>query len=196
MAGVAGPLLIRRRADGVRLLIGLTVGSLLSGLLVALVLALLGRLAQFLPAQFRLVLLVGICLALGLADIANRTPHVWRQVPQILIHQLTPGLRGLAWGVDLGLLVTTQKAASLVWATLAAVVLLNPGVAPAMLLGMALVSCLSVAVWSARFAPRLRKYESTSDHGITRDRIWLRSIRISSGLVLLAMAGMTATAAV
>jgi hypothetical protein len=188
MAGVAGPLLRRSRADGVRFLIGLTAGSLLSGLLVAMVVFLLGRLAHVLPAEPRLVLLVVICMALGLLDLADRTPHPWRQVPQSLIARLTPGLRGLAWGVDLGLLVTTQKAASLVWATLAAVALLDPEAAPAMMIGIAVISCFSVAVLSARFTPYL------IDHGSKRDRRWLRSIRISSGFVLLVMAAMTATA--
>ncbi|GLY84206.1 hypothetical protein [Actinoallomurus iriomotensis] len=175
-------MLRRDRADGIRFLAGLTVGGMVSGLLLSLVVVLLGGLAHAaLPEQARVALLAGVCAILGIADLADRTPHPWRQVPQKLIHRLSPGMRGVTWGVDLGLLVTTQKVASLVWATIAAMVLLDPLAAPPLLVAMAIVSCLSVAVVSGQRIPFV-----VSNHG--RDRRWLRLIRASAGATLLLIA--------
>jgi hypothetical protein len=185
MAGVAGPMLRQDRAGGIRFLVGLTVGGVISGLLLSLVVVLVGGLAHaVLPEQARVALLVGVCVILGLADLADRTPHPWRQVPQKLIYRLSPGMRGLTWGVDLGLLVTTQKVASLVWAAIAAMVLLDPLAAPPALVAMAIVSCVSVAIISAQRVPFV-----VTNHG--RDRRWLRSIRALAGAALLLIAAVT-----
>jgi hypothetical protein len=185
MAGVAGPMLRRDWSGGIRFLVGLTAGGVISGLLLSLVVVLFGGLAHaVLPEQARVALLAGVCVLLGLADLADRTPHPWRQVPQKLIHRLSPGMRGLTWGVDLGLLVTTQKVASLVWAAIAAMVLLDPLVAPPLLVAMAVVSCVSVTVVSAQRIPFV-----VINHG--RDRRWLRSIRAMAGAALLLIATIT-----
>src|SRR5690242_6329534 len=102
MAGVAGPLLRRDRGAGVRFLVGLTAGGIISGLLISLVVLLVGALVRaVVPVHPRMLLLAFVCVALGLADLLDRTPHPWRQVPQSMIHQMSPGLRGIAWGVDL-----------------------------------------------------------------------------------------------
>jgi hypothetical protein len=185
MAGVSGPLIRRRPADGARFLAGLTVGGVVAGVLVALLLYLVGRGVHWtLPRTPRMVLLAVVSLALGIADLAGRTPHAWRQVPQELVRRMAPGFRGVIWGFDLGLLVTTQKAVSLVWATIAAVVLLDPWAALPVMVGLAVLSNVGVTAWSLRFS-------GAFDHGGRRQRTWLRAIRVASGATLLAMAAVT-----
>jgi hypothetical protein len=181
----------RRPADGVRFLSGLALGGVLSGLLVAMLLYVVGRgTAEVLPETPRALALAAVALGFGAADLAGRTPHVWRQVPQVLVHRLAPGFRGVVWGFDLGLLVTTQKAVSLVWVTIAAVVLLDPWMAAPVMIGMALLSNLGVVLWSLRFTPAM------TEMGTRRERLWLRSIRALSGSVLVALAAVTAVQAI
>jgi hypothetical protein len=187
MAGVSGPLLRRNRSDGLRLISGLLVGGLAAALLVSLVSYAVGvTLGLLLPLSVRAGLLLTICVALGLADLFNRTPHAWRQVPQRLVHALPPGLRGLTWGFDLGLLVTTQKAVSLGWAAIAAITLLQPSAAPALLVVMAVLSNLAVAWWSTR------ERDPVGGHGSKGDRVWLRRIRALSAAMIAGTALFTA----
>ena len=149
MAGVAGPMLQRSRASGARFLSGLAVGGISAGLVLAVPLYLVGQLAgRFLPASARMALLVGLAFALALADLTGHTPHVWRQVPQRLVRSLPPGTLGLTWGFDLGLLVTTQKTSSLLWLSIAAVTLLDPGLAPGALVAFSLVATAGVLILS------------------------------------------------
>lgn len=83
-----------------------------------------------------------ILISLAALDIANRTPHVWRQVPQRLVRELPAGLLGLVWGADLGTLVSTQKTTSLIWGSLAARVLLDPSTAAVLAVAVSLVATL------------------------------------------------------
>jgi hypothetical protein len=179
MAGVSGPLLRRDRAGGTRFLIGLTAGGMVAGIVLALPAYLLGSLAQaVLPLHLRLWLVAAACVAFGVADLADRTPHVWRQVPQRFVHRLTPGTLGVTWGFDLGLLFTTQKVTSLIWVATMGVVLLEPAVAAVLLVGVSLVSSVTVTLWSMS--------ERTS--GLAkgrRERWWVRNIRRTSGIALL-----------
>jgi hypothetical protein len=109
MAGVAGPMLRTRRGAGTRLLAGLLAGELAAGAVLAGPAFLLGTaLRGALPLQARLCAIAALCVLFAVADLANRTPQVQRQVPESLIWRLPPGTLGLAWGFDLGLLVTTQ----------------------------------------------------------------------------------------
>src|SRR5258706_7845760 len=127
MAGVAGPMLRRSTAQGTRFLLGLLVGELLASSLLAVAAYLVGTVVGFVaPLPLREVLTAVIVLGLGVADLMNRPPHIWRQVPQGFVRTMPPGRLGLVWGFDLGLLFTTQKSTSLTWAALAAVTLLLP----------------------------------------------------------------------
>jgi len=154
MAGVAGPMWQRSHSDGTRFLIGLAVGGVSAGLVLAVPVYLIGHLAgRILPVPVRVGLLVVLAVALGVADLAGRTPHVWRQVPQKLVRTLPPGTLGLTWGFDLGLLVTTQKTSSLLWVSVAAVTLLDPALAPGALVGFSLIAtagvvALSLTAWT------------------------------------------------
>src|SRR3954469_2303619 len=131
MAGVAGPMLRDSSRDGVRFLVGLSAGAAAGALMISLVALLAGTVAaSAMPEQARLFALAALCVAMGAADLANRTPHLWRQVPQTLARALPPGSLGTTWGFDIGLLFTTQKVGSLIWAALAAAVLIEPMAAP------------------------------------------------------------------
>jgi hypothetical protein len=186
MAGVAGPMMRWERAAAARFLVGFSIGAVAAGLVLALVALLLGRaLNALVPDDARAALVAAICVLFGVADLLNRTPHVWRQVPQALVRVLPPGFLGVVWGFDIGLLFTTQKAVSLMWAAVAAVVLLHPAAAPALLVGMALVSSTTIVVWSVSGAAVLRS------HGTRRDRRWLRAMRTGSGSLLLALGVLT-----
>jgi hypothetical protein len=180
MAGVAGPMWQRSRASGVRFLAGLAVGGTAAGLVLSVPVYLAGQLAvRVLPEAVRVGLLVGLALAFGLADLTGRTPHVWRQVPQRLVRSLPPGTLGLTWGFDLGLLVTTQKTSSLVWLAVAAVTLLDPGLAPGALVGISLIATLGIAVLS------LTVWALTAEGGM--DWPWIRRIRWATGAAMLAL---------
>jgi len=180
MAGVAGPMLRRSKADGSRFLAGLMVGELVSATLLAAVLYALGTaLALVVPAFVREVLLAILVAAFGAADLRNRTPHVWRQVPQQYVRSMAPGRLGLVWGFDLGLLFTTQKSTSLLWVALAAVGLLAPGSAWLVLPVMAFVSVLTVVVRSVWFAlPR----------AVDMSRPWFAPMRRALGVAQLGVA--------
>lgn len=178
MAGVAGPMLRSSRRDGIHFLVGLLVGEAAAGVLLAVPAYLLGDLARAaLPLALRLWLLAAACALFGAADLANRTPRLWRQVPQPLIHRLQPGPLGVAWGFDLGLLFTTQKAASLIWVAIAAGLLLDPALAAGVVLGVAVLAGLAVVAASVRFRPRMAR----------RPGARLRLVRQASGVVLLSL---------
>jgi hypothetical protein len=183
MAGVAGPMLRRNRPHGARFLAGLLAGGLLASLLLALVVGWLGTaVALVLPDGWRRAAAVLVLLALAAADLADRTPHVWRQVPQALVRSLPPGRLGLVWGFDLSLLFTTQKSTSLTWAGLVGTLLLAPQAAWVVLPAMTLTGLLAITARSVRYArtgPARR-----GDRG----KPWHRHLRRVAGCALLVLA--------
>ncbi|MEO3930031.1 hypothetical protein ABGB07_40215 [Micromonosporaceae bacterium B7E4] len=184
MAGVAGPMLRRSRADGIRFLAGLIAGAAAGAVVVAVPVYLLGRLLEPLPGPVALGVLAGVCVLLGLADLAQRTPHVWRQVPQALWHRLPPGALGVAWGFDLGLLFTTQKTTSLIWVAVAAVALLRPALAATALPAIAVGSMVVVVVTTLTAGADRRTEAGWSGSWVT----WARR---GSGLLILSTAAAT-----
>jgi hypothetical protein len=179
MAGVAGPMLQRSRSSGARFLSGLAAGGIFAGLVLAIPVYLAGHLAErFVPTSARIVALIGLTFALALADLTGHTPHVWRQVPQRLVRSLPPGTLGLTWGFDLGLLVTTQKTSSLLWLSIAAVTLLDPGLAPGALVAFSLAATAGVLILSmTAWAVAMR-----GGMGWT----WIRRTRWATGAAMLA----------
>jgi hypothetical protein len=138
-----------RRRRGLRFLAGLIVGGAAGGIALAIPAYLIGTaLHAVVPPTLRTWVLVLVCVGFGVADLLNRTPHVWRQVPQQLVQRFPPGALGLTWGFDLGLLFTTQKATSLIWISVAAVTLLQPGLVGLVLVGIAVLASLAVLVGS------------------------------------------------
>src|SRR5690606_15173572 len=127
MVGVSNPIYQRDRRAGLRFIAGFGAGLAASVALLAGPLLLLSAAAGLMPAPVRVVLLVAVVALLAAADLLNRTPHVWRQVPQRFARDLShlPGRLGFVWALDLGLLVTTQKTTSLLWIALAGAVLLG-----------------------------------------------------------------------
>jgi hypothetical protein len=179
MAGVACPMMRDSRPDGRRFLLGLIVGSLIGGVIVSALAYSAGMITQAaLPHSVRMDLLIGLCTALGLADLTNRTPHIWRQVPQALIRHLPPGRVGLAWGIDIGLIATTQKVTSLLWAALSAFILLYSQWALAF--GMTVGVTFSLAVASRTW---LREGEHFGFLKWSAE--WQNWVRAASGLALL-----------
>jgi hypothetical protein len=181
MVGVANPMLRHRRSEAFRFLLGLTVGMVLASLALAFVAWVLGSsLATLVPSHVRLLLLAALCALFGAADLLNRTPHVRRQVPQALVRALPPGQVALAWGFDLGLLFTTQKVVSLLWAALAAVVLVAPDAGPAILGTVAILSSLTIA------GGTLGGWRGVGNFGTSRSRAWTRQVKALSGAALIA----------
>jgi hypothetical protein len=178
----------RRRWAGVRFLSGLAIGGVAAGLVLATPVYLAGSaLHAIAPPASRLALLAAVLVALAIADMRDRTPQASRQVPQRLMRVLPPGVLGLTWGFDLGLLVTTKKVASLIWAAVAATVALAPSSAPLMLAAMALTATAAVAAWSmTRHATRISQ---------RMDRTLVRRIRRGSAIIMLLLAIGTAMAA-
>ncbi|MDQ2956127.1 MAG: hypothetical protein M3Y42_04070 [Actinomycetota bacterium] len=149
MAGVAGPMLRESRSTGMRFLTGLVVGSLVTALVLALALVVTGdALTSALPFGVRASVAAAVLISLAVLDIVNRTPHVWRQVPQRLVRELPAGQLGLVWGADLGTLVSTQKTTSLIWGSLAACVLLDPGTAAVLAVAVSLIATLVIGASS------------------------------------------------
>jgi hypothetical protein len=176
------------RAGGIRLLAGLVAGEVAAAVLLAVPGYLLAIAAHAaFSTRVRLWVVAVACVVFAVADLANRTPHVWRQVPQSFIRQLPPGLRGIAWGFDLGLLFSTQKVASLVWlGILAAILILSPGMAAAVIIGIAVLSGMAIVALSV---PHRGGVGGASFKPV------LRRARFASGLAMLALFALTAVQA-
>jgi hypothetical protein len=186
MAGVAGPLLRSNTRMGIRFLSGLLVGEAMAGTLLAVPAYLLSStLRPLLPVADRLWAVAVVSLALAAADFANRTPQLSRQVPQTLIYQLPYGTLGVTWGIDLGLLFTTRKTASLIWVAIVAGILLSPPLAALIVVGIPVISGLAVVVSSIRYRPAPRG----------RAGARLRALRRVSGTAITVCAVVTAVQA-
>ncbi|WP_445528403.1 hypothetical protein [Streptomyces cyslabdanicus] len=183
MAGVAGPMLSRSRAQGTRFLLGLMTGGALASTLLAAVFFALGTLVGTVLPDTPRYIAAAIALAVfGGLDVAGRTPHIWRQVPQALVRTLPPWRLGAVWGFDLSLLFTTQKSTSLTWGALTGCVLISPSASWAVLIGMTMVSVVTIAGRSVLFA--LRGPALVGD----RDRTWFLPMRRVAGIALMALA--------
>jgi hypothetical protein len=149
-------MLKRSKWQGVRFLAGLATGGVVSALVLSLLVYLIGILAlSFLPPRARLLMVAAIAVGLGTADLMHRTPHVWRQVPQHLVRLLPSGTLGLVWGLDLGLLFSTQKATSLIWIAVIAALILAPSSSVIVLVGIALTLVTVIAIGSLGLNGRL-----------------------------------------
>jgi hypothetical protein len=183
MAGVAGPMLRRSVPQGARFLTGLLAGGLLASLLLAFGVDRLGTaVALVLPDGYRRAAAVLLLLVLAGFDLADRTPHLWRQVPQALVRTLPPGRLGLVWGFDLSLLFTTQKSTSLTWAGLVGTLLLAPQAAWVVLPAMTLTGLLAITARSVHYA------RSGPARLGDRGRPWHRHVRRLAGCGLLTLA--------
>ncbi|MFI7080551.1 hypothetical protein ACIBO1_24930 [Micromonospora sp. NPDC049903] len=188
MAGVAGPMLRYDRAGAVRFLVGLLFGGLAGSALLAVPVHLLGRLVEVLVAEEARWLIFGVLVVgFGIADLTLRTPYLHRQVPVSLIRMLKPGRLGVVWGLDLAMLFTTQKTTSMLWVTLAGLVLVAPGAAPIVLPAAWAVAALAMAVLAVR-SPTL---SSIGEEGLAWEDL-VKILRRSSGAILLGAAAVGA----
>jgi hypothetical protein len=191
MAGVSGPML-RDRRGGIRFLGGLGAGELAGGLVVGLVTYLLGTMIAAITTQSVRLGIVGVLgVLLAAADVAGKTPQARRQVPQRLVQSgLSPAALGVTYGFDLGLLVTTRKAASLGWFALAAVTLLKPAFAPVLVIVMAATTVLVIAIWS--FAAGRNPGGRLQNAWWKGHRGWLRMVRALSATAILTVTALVA----
>lgn len=184
MVGVSGPAWKFHPREALRLLVGLAIGMAASGALIATILpAASYALSVPLSASVREELAMVIGTLLAVADLTGHTPQVARQVPQRFARELLPGRRGLAWGVDLGLLVTTRKSSSLIWfALIGAVVMGPPSVAAYAVLVCFGIYVLGLLVLTLAAAPmaNLRLL------GIG-DAAFARTLSVASGILILAI---------
>ena len=182
MTGVAGPMMRGSRAASIRFITGLFAGGAAAGVVLAVPAYLVGTaIRAATPAWWRVVIVAVACMAFGIADLINRTPHVWRQVPQRLYHALSPGTLGLVWGFDLGLFFTTQKVVSLIWVAILAVVLFAPTQAAAAFVAFSILATLAVTVQTVR--GQIRTVPVTG-----WERTWRKRVRQASGVTLILLA--------
>jgi hypothetical protein len=186
MVGVSNPMMQGDRRAGWAFLGGFGAGLAVAAAVVAIPLMLLGAALGHLPQPVRGGLLAVLLVGFGVADLLDRTPHVWRQVPQRFIRTLPPGPLGFVWAVDLGLLVTTQKTTSLIWIGLAGLVLgaspIAIGAAVVVIsAGFGLLVAVSTVVRSGTLLSDARFHRR-----ITFE--WTTLIRRVSGLAALALA--------
>jgi hypothetical protein len=116
MVGVSSPLRRTDRPSFRRFIAGLVTGGSGATALTLVVLFFVGTPLRKLSADFRLYLAQFVLCATALVDLLGRTPFLRRQVPQRFIRDLPPTMRGLAWGSDLYIRVSTIKTTSLFWA--------------------------------------------------------------------------------
>ncbi|MEU2615149.1 hypothetical protein ABZ570_26755 [Micromonospora sp. NPDC007271] len=180
-------MMYHQRAEGWRFLMGFGLGLLASGGTVILILALLSVPLAGVPSSWRYALLVAVVAMFGVADLVNRTPHVWRQVPQRLVRKLAPGQLGFVWAYDLGLFVTTQKTTSLIWIALAGAVLTQQPPAIAVTVAAALVM-FGAGVLVATIH---RGGGALTDPALSLHigRRWIRPAKLAAGVVGVGLAG-------
>lgn len=131
----------------------------------------------WMEASWRIPALVALSAIFGALDLFNRTPTVGRQTPQAF-RVLPAFARGLAWGLDVGLLFATVKVTSLVWFTLCVGVLFPDEAlrtVATFYIGTIILQAVGVAA-NARWA-RL--------FGFMSARIANRSARMASAVVLI-----------
>jgi hypothetical protein len=190
MVGVSGPLLAESSREGTRFLIALTVAGVAGSAILATVGVALSMALQYaVPFGARLAVLVCWAVLLAAADLTNRTPQWFRQVPQRLVRELRPGLLGTVWGFDLGLIVTTKKVTSLAWLAIGGAILLRPALVPVCVIGIGLTTSLSVALWSARI-------RNDTQCLLKRRRDWMTRTRMLSGTGMLMVATLVVGVAV
>jgi hypothetical protein len=178
-------------AAGRRFLVGLTLGSLAGSTVLAAagVVVGLGLNEIAMPTGARRAALVGLASLLGIADVINRTPQAWRQVPQRLVRELTPGMLGTVWGFDLGLIVTTKKVTSLWWLAIVGLILVKPALLPIAIPLGASLTALAIASWSVR----VRGHTLCL---MERQRTWIVQLRTASGTLMLVLAILLGTGVV
>lgn len=182
MVGVTDLKLKDRRSEGWRFLRGLSAGYFMGTLFVSILLAGLALLLRDVADLDVLRnLLLASSLILGVTDLLGRTPNTNRQVPQRFIRDVRPMPRGLLWGFDLSLLVTTQKTASLLWVALLGLILVGPveGILPA-LFAAGTVYLGGVVVLSFGGASKIT--------GLDFGRVLIPALQRGSGVLLIGLA--------
>lgn len=191
MVGVSNPSIDSGRAW--RFLTGILLGHLFAALALMLLLFPLNEIVDFIPLPARRTVAAMATIMLGVADLVDRTPHVWRQVPQRLYLQgLGPALLGVTYGLDMGTHVSTQKVSSLPWVTLSVAVLLGDSfeVAVALLLPAVLLP-LTIAFLAYTRQTQLTNHTYWGRRGSE----WRQMIRRGTGSLAIATSALIAAGA-
>ncbi|MEU8264995.1 hypothetical protein AB0C02_30830 [Micromonospora sp. NPDC048999] len=186
MVGVSNPIMRADPREGWRFLAGFGAGLAAAALTLLGPLLLLAWALELVHPTARTVLLIAVLLGFGAADLLNRTPHVWRQVPQRFARELQPGRLGLIWAYDLGLLVTTQKTTSLLWIGLAGAVLVGP---PSLIAATAFLVVMLFGLGVA-VATLMRNGAELTGLRLSRriGGVWVVAARRVSGLIAIVLA--------
>lgn len=183
MAGVAGPMWRRGRGRTLRFFGGMFVGGIAGGLVAGLTIFVAGSALRNVAPHFHDLLVAALAVALGYADIRHKTPFLNRQVPEQLIPLLGPMVLGIVWGADLALLITTQKAVSLLWIGATSLALLDPRMAPLVLVLWSVIGSATIlAVSGTRQARRPR--EASYQQFVRRVKSGVGVVTLGTGVVM------------
>lgn len=127
MAGVLSPLSRVSAKRSISFLVSYAVGSAVAAVMMAVPLILVSNwLSAEVSVSVRVAVAVGFGALLLLADVLGHTPSSRRQTPQSLARTLGTAPLGLVYGLDVGLIYTTQMASSLPTIALAGATLSGP----------------------------------------------------------------------
>lgn len=183
MAGVASPLLRRRVSHGMAFLAAYAWGFALSLIVLYLGLSVLKELIVGLGSGLARPIGAGLLLGLSILDFFDLTPERRRQAEQAIAMIRRPVAAGFLFGVDIGLLFSTRKVSSLLWAGVLLCIVM-PGVRIERVLLAYAVAHLIILVGSSALDPMDQRSSLRSLSRVSaRSR---RAIRTTSSVTLLA----------
>lgn len=182
MVGVSSPLFSVGRRQGSLFLVGYVFGNFAAGTLLLVLILPISTIAKAeMSLESRVVILGAILGLLGALDLMNRTPHLARQTPQRFARELRPGPLGFVYGLDVGLILTTQRASSLPWALLFGTVLVASEIESIVAIyAFGLVQSAAVSVQATLGRPM--PWKGWADVSVA---VMLRGARMTSGALLL-----------
>lgn len=188
MVGVTNPGSAARKGHRLWSLASLSAGYAITTLFLVIALATVSEvMSALLTESVRRTSLIFILAALGLADLVGHTPQTQRQVPQRFVRDLSIVPRNFFWGLDLGLLFTSQKTTSLIWMAISAAILLGTSVALIAVPAVAAAGFLGAFAVGALSPPRTRVTSHFTNLGLA---VSIPSYaQRSAGVIGLAVAG-------
>ncbi|MDQ1627063.1 MAG: hypothetical protein QOI54_807 [Actinomycetota bacterium] len=189
MIGVTNPGgSVRPRKEVYAAVASLAIGYSISTAFVALVLTTVAAVVpHYFSDSLRLGAVISVLILFGLADLTGRTPMTQRQVPQVFARTLGVAPRNLLWGLDLGLLITTQKTSSLIWIGITTSLIVERGqILTALVPLVAAVAFLGAYTAAAVSKPEWKATQRLASAGLNGTA--LETIRVASGAFALAIA--------
>lgn len=124
-----------------------------------------------------------LLLWLAMRDLVGRPPFLWRQTPQRWFYEIDQQqVRGLLWGVDVGLIFTTQRTTSLGLIALLGAIMSTSVVLPSVVVAVYGVAvCLGLLV-EARNQPNRNWAPEGAVHGRSRRGGSSRGLKRTEGV--------------